>query len=174
MDSTHLVEVQRLFLKHSGLIKGFVLGLVPHADLAEDVFQEVFLIVNHHAEKFTLGTDFPAWTRAIARRKVLEAYHRKSPLKPMFSSEVALELLATADRLDDDWDDRKHALKGCLNKVAARAREIIELRYTDGLGPTEIAERVSWTPGAVNVMLAKTRQFLRECLGRQFSAQETG
>jgi DNA-directed RNA polymerase specialized sigma24 family protein len=43
----HIEEVQRLFLRHMGLLRGFVLGLVPDFDHAEDVFQEVFLTITH-------------------------------------------------------------------------------------------------------------------------------
>src|SRR3954467_6343161 len=69
-------EVQRLFLRHAGVLRGFILGLLPDHNRSEDVFQEVFLTVTRKAHEFRPGSNFLAWARSIARLKVLE--HRRS------------------------------------------------------------------------------------------------
>src|SRR6185436_3929431 len=66
--------VQRLFVAHTSLLKGFILGLLPDYNRAEDVLQEVFLTLTQKADEFTPGTDFTAWARAVARIKVLHRY----------------------------------------------------------------------------------------------------
>ena len=64
---TAVEEVQGLFLRHAGVLRGFVLGLLPDANRAEDVFQELFLTVTRKAADFRPGTNFLAWARSIAR-----------------------------------------------------------------------------------------------------------
>src|SRR5262249_57451566 len=71
-DPRAVEEVQRLFLRHAGVLRGFILGLLPDHNRAEDVFQEVFLTVSRKAAEFRPGSNFPAWARSIARLKVLE------------------------------------------------------------------------------------------------------
>ncbi len=66
--------VQRLFLKNTDVLQGFIIALVPDLAAAEDVFQEVFLTVSRLAPKFRPGTDFLAWARAIAVLKARESY----------------------------------------------------------------------------------------------------
>ena len=79
-------EVQRLFLRNAGLLRGFILGLLPDHHLAEDVFQDVFLTAAAKADDFRDGSNFLAWVRAIARLKVLEhcrqAEGRAAPARP--------------------------------------------------------------------------------------------
>jgi RNA polymerase sigma-70 factor (ECF subfamily) len=166
-------EVQRLFLRHAGLLRGFILGLLPDHNRAEDVFQEVFLTVTRKAHEFTPGSNFPAWARSIARLKVLEAC-RASRSGPHLLAPEALEaVLAAAGEVDDGWSQRREALAKCLDQLAPRAREILELRYSDEyLPPPEIASRLSWSVGAVHVALSRARKFLQECTRRRLAPRE--
>ncbi|HTL52199.1 MAG TPA: sigma-70 family RNA polymerase sigma factor [Planctomycetota bacterium] len=170
--SSHREEVQRLFLRHSSLLRGFILGLLPNFDAADEVLQEVFLTVTNKAADFKLGTDFLAWARAIARMKVLEQCRKmKSPILTL-GPEALEAVVATAPELDDTWELRRKALAGCMEQIAPRARELIELRYTSQLLPPEIAARLSWSVGAVHVALARARKFLRECAQRRLALSE--
>lgn len=166
-------EVQRQFLRHGGVLRGFVLGLLPDHNLAEDVFQEVFLTVTRKADDFTPGTNFLAWARSIARLKVLEAC-RAARNAPHSLEPDTLEALAeAAGEVDDAWAARREALARCLAKLAPRAREILELRYSDDfLPPPEIASRLDWSVGAVHVALSRARKFLQECTKRRLALTE--
>jgi RNA polymerase sigma-70 factor (ECF subfamily) len=167
-------EVQRLFLRHSGLLRGFILGLLPDHNRAEDVFQEVFLTVTRKAQDFQPGTNFPAWARSIARLKVLEQLRAARSVPHLLDPEALDAVLAVAHCVDDDWAERRAALKGCLEQLAPRAREILELRYCDEfLPPPVIARRVSWTVNAVNVALSRARKFLQECTRRKLALEES-
>lgn len=166
-------EVQRLFLRNSGLLRGFILGLLPDHNLAEDVFQEVFLTAAAKAGDFREGTNFLAWVRAIARLKVLE-HCRKQKAGPRLLDPQALEaVVAVAGDLDDAWAARREALAACIKRLSPRARQILELRYGDEfLSPPRIAARLSWSIGAVHVALSRARKFLQECTQRRLAVRE--
>ena len=108
-------------------------------------------------------------TLAAARNKVREHLRMKRTGLPVLSPDVFDAVADAAPQLDDGWSHRREALAVCMEKVAQRAREILELRYTDGLHPQDIAQRLSWTTGAVNVALARSRKFLRDCAQRRIS-----
>src|SRR5262245_50726155 len=165
-------EVQRLFLRHSGVLRGFILGLLPDHNRAEDVFQEVFLTITRKGAEFVPGTNFLAWARSIARLKVLEAC-RSVRQSPQSLEPDAMEALAmAAGEVDDTWDDRRDILARCLEQLAPRAREILELRYSDELlPPPEIASRLSWSVGAVHVALSRARKFLQECTRKRLAPE---
>ncbi len=162
-----------MFLRHAGILRGFILGLLPDHDRSEDVFQELFLTITRKAEDYRPGTNFLAWARAIARLKVLEQY-RSTQAGPHLLDPDALDaVIASAEELDDSWADRRAALAQCLDQLAPRAREILELRYCeDCLPPPEIASRLSWTVNAVNVALSRARKFLQECTRRRMATKE--
>jgi RNA polymerase sigma-70 factor (ECF subfamily) len=172
-DPRQVEEVQRLFLRHAGLLRGFILGLLPDHHVAEDVFQELFLTVTRKAGEFQPGSNFLAWARTIARLKVLECC-RARKAGPQLLDPAALEAVAAvADEMDDTWASHRAALAHCLEQLAPRARQILELRYSEEfLAPPEIAARVSWSVGAVHVALSRARKFLHDCAQRRLAMQE--
>lgn len=170
--SQHVREVQKLFLSHSDLLHGFIQGLVPQQEAADDIFQELFLTLTAKAVDFQLGTNFIAWARAIARLKVLEQYRQLKRTVPLLAPEVIHVLSDTAAELDPLLMPRYEALQGCLKQVAPRAREMVTLRYADPpLTPQQIARQLSWTPNSVRVALARARKFLLECVERRIAAE---
>lgn len=157
-------KVERLFLQYAASVRGFVYGLVTDRATADDVFQEVFLATVRSSRDFRPDGNFLAWVRGIARNKVLEHYRgRRNQALPF--DEQLLELLAdAADQSDPQLEIRREALLRCLERLAPRAREIIDLRYAEKpLSPVQIAERIAWTTNAVSVALSRARAFLREC-----------
>ena len=59
---------------------------------------------------------------------------------------------------------RFKALAGCVAKLAEAARRAVVLRYSENLGPTEIAQRMGWSVNALNVALSRARTALRRCV----------
>lgn len=173
---THEEQVERLFLQNAGLLQGFILGFVRDVHRADDIFQELFITVRRKANEFTLGTDFLAWARAIARNKVLQHLdrERREGLRQVSLEPSVLEcLFASAPEADRAWEPRRAALGRCVERLTPRTRELIDLRYGDGLWPREIAQKISWGVNAVNVALSEARKFLFECVRRQLAAEET-
>jgi RNA polymerase sigma-70 factor (ECF subfamily) len=169
-DRAAVEEVQRLFLRHAGLLRGFILGLLPDHNRAEDVFQEVFLTVTRKADDFRPGSNFLAWARSIARLKVLEQCRSSQGGPRLLEPEALDAVVAVAEEGGDDWAERREALARCVEQLAPRAREILELRYSeDFLPPPEIAARLCWSVNAVHVALSRARKFLQECTRRRLS-----
>jgi RNA polymerase sigma-70 factor, ECF subfamily len=171
-DAIHVQEVQKLFLSHADVLRGFIRALVPRQEVAEDIFQELFLTLTAKASDFQLGTQFLAWARTIARLKVLEQYRNLKRTVPLLSPEVINVLSDAAPELDPLVMPRYEALQNCLKQVAPRARELVTLRYADPpLTPQQIARRLSWSANAVRVALARARKFLLECVERRLAAE---
>ena len=61
----------------------------------------------------------------------------------------------------------RDALDGCLSKLPGRSREMIALRYQEGLESAEIGRKLGLSPEAVRITLLRIRTALRDCLGRQ-------
>jgi RNA polymerase sigma-70 factor (ECF subfamily) len=55
------MRVQQLFVKHQSRIKAFILSLQPDFSEADDILQEVFLVVTRKAIEFKEGSNFMAW-----------------------------------------------------------------------------------------------------------------
>jgi RNA polymerase sigma-70 factor, ECF subfamily len=156
------MRLQSRFLVQAPSLRGYAIGLTGDPALADDAVQECFLVVQAKAADFREGTDFAAWTRAILRRKVLELL-RQRKRSSGFPSHL-VDLLADEAPAPAVWDAERRALANCLPHLAPKARQLVELRYIDGLFPEAIAARVSWTANAVNVALSRAKIALRQCI----------
>ncbi len=159
------LEVQKLFVDHLPALKRFILSLLPNRSEADDVTQEVFLTVTTKAGEFVLGSNFKAWAFAIARFKVLEHLRRAKRDPHVLSDSVIEKLVDEADETDPETDSLTlGALDKCIEKLAPKRKQAIELRYRSNCNPPEIAERLGWGVNSVNVTLSRARADLRTCM----------
>jgi RNA polymerase sigma-70 factor, ECF subfamily len=83
-------------------------------------------------------------------------------------SEPALEHLEAAlVRVEPEAEERRAAVRRCLQRIEGRRREVLELRYGTGARVTDIATRLEMSPSAVSVMLHKVRAALFSCVRRE-------
>jgi RNA polymerase sigma-70 factor (ECF subfamily) len=162
----HVVQVQQLFVKHQSGLKAFILSLQPDFTEAEDILQEVFLVVTRKAGEFAEGSNFMAWALTIARFKVLEALRRRKAADQALSEQV-IETLCTTPPEEGFFEARLAAVRVCLERLAPRMQEVVRLRYFSECRPGEIARLLSWTPNSVNVALSKARRLVYECVVRR-------
>ena len=97
---SHTEEVQGLFVRNMGPVRGMIVGMVSDLSLADDVLQEVFLVVTRKADDFEIGTNFMAWVRAIVRFKVKEFIRERGRLPSMLSDD-ALEAVISSAPVED-------------------------------------------------------------------------
>jgi len=163
--SEKTMRVQQLFVKHQLGLRAFILSLEPNFTDAEDLLQEVFLVITRKANEFQEGTNFFAWGCTIARYKLMELLRRRSRSQAL--SEEVIEALCAAEPEDHFDDSRLAILRNCLEQLAPKARQMMYLRYYGEHSPAQIARLVSWTPNAVRVALSRARTVLHECLERR-------
>jgi RNA polymerase sigma-70 factor (ECF subfamily) len=162
--------VQGLFVRHLPVVRATVLALLPNLHRAEDVVQETFLTMCQKADSFTPGTDFAAWVCTIARFKVREALRNESMRFEPLSNET-IEAVLSSEPPKSGAMERLRLFEECLECLAPRAREVMELRYRGECLPEEIAQRMNWSLGAVRVALSRARLVLKECVARKVSAE---
>jgi RNA polymerase sigma-70 factor (ECF subfamily) len=164
--SAERAEVQRLFVRHSVDVRGYLYGLCGDLHDVDDLLHETFLVANRKAADYHPGTDFVAWVREIARLEVLRTARVLSRLPRAFSPEV-LELLGDSLEVTKADDERIAALAACLDELTPRSRQAIEYRYQQGKKAPEIATLVSLTLDSVYVTLSRARAALRLCMQRR-------
>jgi RNA polymerase sigma-70 factor (ECF subfamily) len=166
MPATHTEQVQQLFVRHTGLLHGFIASLCGDLVLAEDILQEVFLVISQRAGDFTIGSDFPAWARAIARFKTMELLRARRRDRQMFGVETLAALEADAPGLEA-WQQEREVLAGCIAKLTTAQHALMAMAYGDGRTPAQIAAARSQSPEVVHVLLSRVRRILRDCVLRR-------
>ena len=169
-SSDQTLEVQKLFVDHLPALKRFILSLLPNRSEADDVVQEVFLTVTTKANEFVLGSNFKEWLFAIARFKVLEHLRRAKRDPHVLTDSVIEKLADEAEEVDPEEESLTlRALAKCIEKLAPKRKQAIELQYRGNCTPPEIAERLGWGVNSVNVTLSRARADLRACVQRAIS-----
>src|SRR5438132_9885362 len=85
-----------LLLSHRAMLLGYIVSIVRDPDLAEDVFQNVAIVVLDKAAAVAKDEEFPVWARRVARLESLTALRQRKRAPELLDQSV-LELL------EDEW-----------------------------------------------------------------------
>jgi RNA polymerase sigma-70 factor (ECF subfamily) len=163
----------RLFLQNERRLYAYVFTLLANRADADDVLQEVSLIMWDKFDVRQPPDDFAAWGCRIAYYKVLD-FHKaarrgKARLGRLMLERVAETAVEQAGALQ--LDDRREALTGCLEKLSPRDRDLLARRFADGATTQSTSEEVGRSVEAVYKALAKIRQSLFDCVQRTLSRE---
>ena len=85
----------------------------------------------------------------------------------VFDDEVLEKFTDSWAKLAPAVSDRSAALESCIERLAARARRLVQLRYFEELNAEQIAQRLGGNGASVRVTLQRIREQLRVCIERQ-------
>lgn len=148
---------------HRAMLRRYVAVLGTPMGTIDDLLQEVFVVA--------LGKPFDdrgpeatgALLRSIARNLVLRARRTTAGRREV---ELAHEVWCE-DEGDHDGDRRVEALRACVEALPERGRQLLQLRYVDGLDRGALARAVGMRPFGVKTALRRLRAALRACLERR-------
>jgi RNA polymerase sigma-70 factor, ECF subfamily len=145
-----------LYDRYVDQVYGFVLRRVRSTELAEDLTSDVFLRALRRIDGFRWqGVDIGAWLMTIARNRVMDHYK---------SARTRLEHVA--DEVDDQpvsggrddpeqaalAQDMSEALQLAMDELSDDHREILALRFVQGLSVEESAAAMGRSQGAIKAL----------------------
>jgi RNA polymerase sigma-70 factor, ECF subfamily len=158
-------EFLKLFLKVQPAVRSYLLSLLRNGVDADDVFQEVSLVLWERFGDYDARYPFLNWAFGIARNHVAR-WRRSTPrARAWLPPEVEEKLAVTYAEIEDELSPRRKALQTCLEKLGAHARELLSLRYEKVWSLQQIASARGMTLNAVNKALGKIRKALSDCTG---------
>lgn len=154
-------EFERLYRESYETVFGYVRARMGSNADAEDIVAEAYL---HAARSFSSfdssRAKFGTWVIAIARN-CMSSHFRKS--RPSVALEEAPETSYAIQGGQGAVDDRLLAdqLLACLDDSE---RELIALKYRDGLRNVDIARVLGMNPSTVSTMLSRALEKMRQTL----------
>jgi len=156
-----------LFRRHIDALYAFVYHRVgTDRAAAEDIVQEVFVDAWRNLGQFRPDARFPAWLVGIAKRKLARHYRDASRTGAAHTG-LVLETLEDGGPMPGDAlesEEASLAVTRGLALVAPDVRELLLLKYRDGLSMKEIAQRQDSSAEAVNSRLQRARQTFKKAL----------
>lgn len=160
-------------------LTSFLLAATGDRAAAEDLVQEAFRIAYEKRHTFVAGTNFGGWLRVIAQN-CLGRHFERTRRQPVFLGAAMRRLEEAAAGAEErmlgpgSLRSRLEALRECMSRLTARAREILSRRYGQSRNAQEVASHLGMSVSAVNVAAFRAREALAECVQRKLSYDTRG
>jgi RNA polymerase sigma-70 factor (ECF subfamily) len=168
-------EFLRLLGAHERSLFAYVYALAPGWLDAEEVMQRLRIRIWQQFDQYESDKPFDAWARAIAYYLVLAYRKEKSRQREFFAERVLEAVSSQYEKHLEGAQDRNEVLTGCLEKLDARKRELVNAYYSSAKNSSEaVADKLSMTPNAVRQALFRIRKILLECVERTMRVESRG
>lgn len=156
----------QLVTSHQTDVWRYVRYLGADSAEADDLVQETFLAVFRSEFSYQSDAQAASYLRTTARNQLLMLRRRQRRQPSAVELEAAEEVWADTFA-EGPSDPYQLALENCLEHVEGRAREAIQLHYTNKTSRAGIAEQLGMKPEGVKTLLRRTRDALRDCIQRR-------
>lgn len=162
------------FLGNRHGLFAYIYGFVRNTHDAEDLFQEVWLKFSDAVNQGVPIENPAKWSRGVARHLILHYWRdRKADWLIVDDELMALVETAFAEQAGDRelWQARQQAVSECLQELPERSRQLLRLKYEQGLPAESVAEKLAQSAAAVWMALSRVRRALRECAEKKLRLQ---
>ena len=160
-----LTLLDELVRAHQARLRAYLFSRTGDIDAADDLAQEVFLVVFRLIDQYDRSRPAWPWLIGIARNELREHWRSVARDKVTDAIEalvadrlIADEGSAPADRLPMD------ALAACLSKLPEHSRALVRMIYDERINCAEAAKRLQQKAGAVRVTIHRIRRALQACV----------
>jgi len=155
-----LLAFDSLYNRHVKAVYNRVRYVIPATDV-EDVTQDVFLAALCSLPTFRGEAQFTTWLRTLTNHKVAEYYRRRSRKK----ESMQVDMIYAEGRSDQSNGvslEDLIALQNGLNNLPKQYREVILLRFAEGMPFNEIANQLKQNPEATKSLFRRAISALRD------------
>jgi RNA polymerase sigma-70 factor (ECF subfamily) len=160
--------LEALLAHADGLLRPFATLMLRDADAAEDVLQDVLLLVYRKLATLREPRAFAAWARRIASREIFRALRSRRAYHQAHD-ELPPDLVDSADPPEPP-DGLPRRLPELLQRVSPASRAVLALHYIDDLSLDEVAAVLDLPTGTVKSRLAYGLATLRCVLAEETRA----
>ncbi len=144
---------EQLYDRHSRIVYGLVLRILQQASTAEEVVQDVFLLLWRNAGQYQSGRGpFVPWLLTLARNRALDNLRLKSERQRRREDQTEeLPSIARAPEYEKALDEKRRAevVRSLMGSLGAQQKKAIEMAYFEGLSHSEIAAALHEPLGTV-------------------------
>ncbi|MBR1961478.1 MAG: RNA polymerase sigma factor [Alistipes sp.] len=157
--------VSQLLERHTRRVRDYVRMMVKDNDVADDLTQEVLIKVVKVLDegRYTDKGRFLPWVLRIAHNRVLDYFRAQKQVKTVNESSAGFDILGSKNFAEPSieesiiLDQRAEEVRALVEELPDEQREVVKMRYYDGLSFKEIAEQ---TGVSINTALGRMRYAL--------------
>lgn len=157
--------VSQLLERHTRRVRDYVRMMVKDNDVADDLTQEVLIKVVKVLDegRYTDKGRFLPWVLRIAHNRVLDYFRAQKQNKTVSESSAGFDILGSKNFAEPSieesiiLDQRAEEVRALVEELPDEQREVVKMRYYEGLSFKEIAEQ---TGVSINTALGRMRYAL--------------
>jgi RNA polymerase sigma-70 factor (ECF subfamily) len=157
----------QLYNRHLKPVFNRVTYLIPKNDV-EDVTQEIFVAMIRSLSTFRGDSKFSTWLRVITNRQISNYYRKNQKLlqdSDLDQEESWVQQKVSPKSSTRETQDRDIYVQQCLLNVPEHYREVVLLRFVEGMKFQEIADFQGRSLDAVKSTFRRAIEALRKELG---------
>ena len=166
-DQGAFTDLYRLTAPH---LYGVAVRILREPAVAEDMLQEAFVSVWHHAGSYNAARAKPqTWLTSIVRNRCLDRLRRREPdTVTMTRNEDDSEMefpgpgLSPVELLLSGAE--AHSVRECVDGLEGGQKQAIALAFFQGLSHAELAEHLRQPLGTVKSWVRRGLERLKKCL----------
>jgi len=159
----------RAFTTHEPAVRAFVRRLVPTRSDADDILQEVAIVLWEKFDDFQVGADFKAWAFGIARFKVLARLRDINRNRLVLANDVVEMVAMVSEQEESQLQQQRDALETCFEKLPGNDRTLIIKAYQNDVKFQEIAKFSGRSVSGFYQWLRRMRQLLLSCIQQEIA-----
>ena len=170
----HREAVSQLLERHTRRVRDYVRMLVKDNEVADDLTQEVLIKVVKVLDegRYTDKGRFLPWMLRIAHNRVLDYFRANKQIKTVSESSAGFDILGSKNLAEPSIEDQlvseqqAEEVRALIELLPEEQREVVKMRYYDGLSFKEIAEHtgvsINTALGRMRYALINMRQMIKE------------
>lgn len=149
---------------HQQRLYRYIMSLLGESEAAWDVLQETNRVVLEKRDEFEAGTNFLNWALTVAQFQTMAWLRDKSRDRHVVTPEIVELMSDDAKVIDDGDDERRDALKACLESLSDQHRQFVHSRYVRSEKLSEISQRTGRTVNSLKQLFFRIRGTLADCV----------
>jgi RNA polymerase sigma-70 factor (ECF subfamily) len=157
-----------LYREFAPAIYRFCRRAMPTREDAEDATMEIFMKLRGKLAQYDPGRSFTAWLYKVAANHCWDMLRRRKVRQDKETEDVSEMPIESTDpnQLEKLIEERSsEQVRKALDKLGARARMALVMRYYSDMSYDEIADALGVRRAFVGVVLLRARHELRHALG---------
>lgn len=150
--------------KYEAPLVGYATGIVRDHERARDVVQDTFIrLYQQDIEKVRKG--LKTWLYTVCRNRALDVLRKEGRVIVTDEDGFAKwEAEGLSPRAMTDLEERVDQVTACLDKLSANQREVIRLKFQQGMSYKEISKVTGLTSGNVGFLIHTGLKRMRSLL----------
>ncbi len=151
----------------------YICVLTANSPDARDILQETNLKICKNAAKYDPTRPFIKWAKTLAFYEVKAHRTKQQRDRLVFEDDVFAIASEQAEETSEALEIERNfkVLEGCVEKLPATLRAVVEARYREGGSLNTVAQLSNRSTNAVKLLLIRARRALSDCV-RLASAEE--